>query len=167
MFSKDIELTLKVCCIECSALRRTTIAIVRSKHDEGLEDYGLLTTGSRAENGPIGGNFSPPEYAKSQIVRDGGENILIDLELNMVVGFEEHISNSILPGIREDTADIPFSLPLEEAVGDSSHNTGTVAVSAVSSCCATMGHGAEKRASIRHDFMTRFTLDMADEAHTT
>lgn len=167
MFSKDIELTLKVCCIEHSALRGTTVAIVRSKYDEGLEDCGLLTAGSRAENGPIGGNFSPSKYAESQVARDGGEDILIALKLNMVVGFEEYISNSILSGIRKDAAEIPLSLPLEEAVGDSSHNTGTVAVSAVSSCCASMGHGAEKRASIRHNFMTRFTLDMADEAYTT
>jgi hypothetical protein len=167
MLSKNIELTLKVCCIECSTLRGTTVAIVRSKHDEGLEDCGLLAAGSRAENGPIGRNFSPSEYAESQVVRDCGENILIALKLNMVIGFEEHISNSIFSGIRKNAADIPLSLPLEEAVGDSSHNTGTVAVSTVSSCCASMGHGAEKRASIRHNFMTRFTLDMADEAYTT
>jgi hypothetical protein len=140
---------------------------VSSKHYERLEDCGLLATSCRAKDGPIGRDFPPPEYAESQVVRNGGEDPLVALKLNRVIGFEKYISNSILSGIRKDTTKIPLSLPLEEAVGNSSHNPSTVAISAISSRCTSMGHGAEKRTSIGHNFMTSFTLDLADESYTT
>jgi hypothetical protein len=140
---------------------------VGSKHHEGLKDCGLLAASSRAKNGPIGGDFPPPEHPESQVVCNGSEDPLIGLKLNGVIGFEKYIANSILSGIRKDTAKIPLSLPLEEAMGNSSHNPSTVTISTVSSRCTSMGHGAEKRTSIGHNLMTSFTLDLADESYTT
>ena len=142
VLAQNIELALKVLGVKRTASGSVALAIVRSQNHEGLEDRGFLARGSGAQDSAVGGNFSPSEDAESQFARDLGENSLLLLVAYGVVRLEEDVPDGVLSELRELGANLALSFALEEEVGDTSHDTRTIAIAAVGTRRTTMGHGA-------------------------
>ena len=148
MLAEDIELTLEVLGVKRTAPGGVALSVVRAEDHERLKNRGLFTRGRGTKDGAISGNLPPAEDAESQIAGDLGENSLLLLEADGVVCLEKDVTNSVLPGFWELTADLAFGFPLEEGMGDAGHDTRTVAIAAVCTGGAAVSHGAEKLTSI-------------------
>lgn len=166
MLSQDVELALQSGGIKSSVLAHGSVAVMSSEDDKRLEDDWLVAPGSRSKDSAIRRDRTPTEHTKAQVVGDLGEDRLVSLELDRIVGLEENISDGVLAWLRENTTEVPFSLSLEERVGDSSHCTGTVTVSAISSSSTSVGHRAEQLPRVRHDLVARNSFGLNDEANS-
>ncbi len=145
---EDIELAFEVLGVKRTAPGGVTLAVVRAKDDEWLEDGWLFTRCRGTKDGAIGGNLTPAENAEAQLGGDLGENSLLLLKADGVVRFEKDVSDRILADLRQFAANFALGLTLEEEVRDASHDTRAIAVTAVGTCGTAVGHRAEKLASI-------------------
>ena len=125
---EDIELTFEVLGVKRTAPGGVSLAIVRTKHDERLEDSGLLACSIGTEDGAVGGNLAPAEDSEAELGGNLGENGLLLMETDRVVRLEEDVSDAVLTRLGKLAADIPLSLTLEEEMGNASHDSSTIPI---------------------------------------
>lgn len=166
VLTKDVELPFKMTSVKYAILSVISLAVVATKHDKGLKDSRLSATRGGTKDGTISRDLSPSEDTEAKVLRDFSENALVVLELDRVILLEKNISDTILSKLGKDTTDIHLYLALEQLMGDTSHDTCTIAIAAISSSRTSVGHCAQQLTSIRHNFVVSFTLDVADEADT-
>lgn len=167
MFSEEIELPFKVPLFKGTILRGIPVAKVVAKHDKRLQDSRFFAFGGRAKNGPVGGNRTPTQDTETELGGHFSEGVLLFLALDFILGVEEDIANGVLAGLGKRATQIHLDFALEKRVGNAGHDAGAVAIAAIGAHGASMGHVAEERSGIGHDFMTGLALDLANEANTT
>ena len=163
---QNIQLTFEELGVERTAPAGATLAIVGAENDERLEDRGLLACSGGTEDSAVGRDFPPAQNAKSEVAGDLGEDSLLLLKCDGVVRLEKDVADGVLAELRKLAAKVALGLALEELVGDTGHDTRTIAVPTVRASSTTVGHRAEELASIGNDLVAVVALDVADEADT-
>jgi hypothetical protein len=85
------------------------------------------------------------------------------LELDGVVGLKKDVADGVLSRVGKSATNVPFRLSLEELMRYRGHNTGTVAITAVSTSSSPVGHRTEQLTSVGYDFMAPFAFYVADK----
>ena len=163
---QNIQLTFEELGVERTAPAGATLAIVGAENDERLENRGLLACSGGTEDSAVGRDFPPAQNAKSEVAGDLGEDSLLLLKCDGVVCLEEDVSDGVLANLGEFAANFALGLALEEEVGNTSHDTRAITVTAVCTCGTTMGHCAQELPGVGDDLVRLLALDVANEAYT-
>ena len=164
--AENVELALKMLRVERAGAGRPAVTVVGAKDDERLEDRGLLAGRGGPEDGAVGRDLAPAEDAEAEVTRELGKHRLLLLQADGVVRLEKDVADGVLAELRKLAAKVALGLALEELVGDTGHDTRTIAVPTVRASSTTVGHRAEELASIGNDLVAVVALDVADEADT-
>ena len=113
VLAEDVKLSLEMLFVKMTTLANTSVSIVGTENNKGLENERLCAAGCWSEDGTVGRHLTPAEDSEAQITGDPRKDGLILLEECWVVGLEENVTDGVFARLWQFRIDFSFCLALK------------------------------------------------------